>query len=108
MPLQTTPVSTDLRAVLQDPSEHSGCSSAMVHPEQELSRLLFGAGYTVVKPMVFCGLFPTDNDQFETLRDSLGKLQLNDAALVYEPEVCLASCSCCELPACHASCLCSA
>ena len=45
------------------------------------------AGYTEVKPMVFCGLFPTDNDQFETLRDSLGKLQLNDAALVYEPEV---------------------
>ena len=37
--------------------------------------------------MVFCGLFPTDNDQFETMRDSLGKLQLNDAALVYEPEV---------------------
>ena len=52
-----------------------------------LLRMLCAAGYTEVKPMVFCGLFPTDNDQFETLRDSLGKLQLNDAALVYEPEV---------------------
>ena len=40
-----------------------------------------------MKPVVFCGLFPTDNNQFETLRDSLGKLQLNDAALSYEPEV---------------------
>lgn len=40
--------------------------------------------------MVFCGLFPTDNNQFEPLRDSLGKLQLNDAALSYEPEVRLA------------------
>ena len=45
------------------------------------------AGYAEVKPVVFCGLFPTDNNQFEPLRDSLGKLQLNDAALSYEPEV---------------------
>ena len=45
------------------------------------------AGYAEVKPVVFCGLFPTDNNQFESLRDSLGKLQLNDAALAYEPEV---------------------
>ena len=36
--------------------------------------------------MVFCGLFPIDGDDFEDLRDSLEKLQLNDASISYEPE----------------------
>ncbi len=43
-------------------------------------------GYKEVKPMVFCGLFPIDSDQFAELRDALDKLSLNDAALSYEPE----------------------
>jgi GTP-binding protein LepA len=43
-------------------------------------------GYTEAKPMVFCGLFPTDADQFGDLREALDKLKLNDAALSYEPE----------------------
>lgn len=43
-------------------------------------------GYVEAKPMVFCGLFPTDSDQFEELRDALEKLKLSDAALQYEPE----------------------
>jgi len=43
-------------------------------------------GYRDVKPMVFCGLFPTDSDQFPELRDALEKLSLNDAALSWEPE----------------------
>lgn len=43
-------------------------------------------GYVEAKPMVFCGLFPTDSDQFEDLREALEKLRLSDAALQYEPE----------------------
>ncbi len=43
-------------------------------------------GYSEAKPMVFCGLFPTDADQYPDLRDALDKLQLSDAALKYEPE----------------------
>ncbi len=43
-------------------------------------------GYAEAKPMVFCGLFPTDADQYPELREALDKLRLNDAALKYEPE----------------------
>lgn len=43
-------------------------------------------GYAQAKPMVFCGLFPIDADQFPDLREALDKLKLNDAALAYEPE----------------------
>jgi GTP-binding protein LepA len=43
-------------------------------------------GYADSVPMVYCGLFPVDADQYESLRDALGKLRLNDAALSYEPE----------------------
>lgn len=43
-------------------------------------------GYTQVKPMVYAGIYPTDNDEYTDLRDALDKLQLNDASLVFQPE----------------------
>ena len=43
-------------------------------------------GYRDPKPMVFCGLFPIDGDDFELLRESLEKLKLNDASITYAPE----------------------
>ncbi|RMF61530.1 MAG: elongation factor 4 [Calditrichaeota bacterium] len=43
-------------------------------------------GYQEVKPMVFSGLFPADNEDYEELRSSLERLKLNDASLIYEPE----------------------
>ena len=47
-------------------------------------------GFEDVKPMVFAGIYPLDSDDYEDLRDSLEKLQLNDASLVFEPETSIA------------------
>jgi GTP-binding protein LepA len=44
------------------------------------------AGYKEVRPMVYASFFPEDSDDYDNLKDALGKLQLTDAALVYEPE----------------------
>jgi GTP-binding protein LepA len=47
-------------------------------------------GYRPLKPMVFSGLYPVDSDDYDALRNALGRLRLNDAALVYEPETSMA------------------
>ena len=48
------------------------------------------AGYQEARPMVFAGLYPTDSDDYEDLRDALERLKLNDASLQYEPETSVA------------------
>ena len=47
-------------------------------------------GYRGVNPMVYCGLYPVENSDYDNLKDALEKLQLNDAALVFEPETSVA------------------
>lgn len=45
------------------------------------------AGYKEIKPMVFCGIFPVDSEEYEVLKEALEKLALNDSSFTYEPEV---------------------
>ncbi len=56
----------------------------VTHVERPAAQAL--AGYDEPKPMVFSGLFPTDGDDFERLREALDKLRLNDSSLVYQAE----------------------
>jgi len=56
----------------------------ITHAQRPASQPL--PGYVPAKPMVYCGLYPVDNEQFGELRDALEKLQLNDAALTFEAE----------------------
>lgn len=44
------------------------------------------AGYRILNPMVFCGLFPIDSNDYNDLREALDRLKLNDASLIFEPE----------------------
>ena len=48
------------------------------------------SGYRKITPMVYCGLYPVESSEYDSLRDALEKLQLNDAALVFEPETSVA------------------
>jgi GTP-binding protein LepA len=56
----------------------------ITHVEKPCAEVI--EGFLGVKPMVFAGIYPTDADDYEVLRDSLEKLRLNDAALSFEPE----------------------
>jgi GTP-binding protein LepA len=56
----------------------------ITHTKEQTSKAL--PGFQVIKPMVFSGIFPTETDQYENLKDALEKLVLNDSAVTYEPE----------------------
>lgn len=56
----------------------------ITHIENPCSEIV--RGFEDVKPMVFAGIYPVDTDEYEELRNSMEKLQLNDASLVFEPE----------------------
>jgi GTP-binding protein LepA len=56
----------------------------VTHPKGGVKEPL--PGYKVVKPMVYSGLYPTDSEEFENLRDALERFRLNDSALIYQPE----------------------
>lgn len=58
----------------------------IVHTEQKDTTPTL-AGYKEIKPMVFCGIFPVDSEEYEVLKEALAKLALNDSSFTYEPEV---------------------
>ena len=70
-------------------SEYKAAASKVAQEkisEEEESPIKPLPGYAESVPMVFCGVFPVDADDYEKLRDALGKMRLNDAAISYEPE----------------------
>ena len=62
----------------------SKIGDTVVHAAEKEPKAL--PGFKEIQPMVFAGVFPTDNGDYPDLRDALGKLTLNDAAVTYEPE----------------------
>jgi len=72
-----------LAAAIKEVS-HTRVGDTIMDAERPTKDLL--PGYQEVRPMVFAGLYPTDSDDFEELRDALDRLRLNDASLQFEPE----------------------
>ncbi len=75
---------TGLKSVREARVGDTVWKSGKVKSELESARPL--EGYNVVRPFVFAGIFCTDNDDYNLLRDALDKLQINDSALSFEPE----------------------
>jgi len=64
--------------------KHARVGDTITCPDRPTTRPF--PGFKKVKPMVFCGLYPVESAEYETLKNALEKLQLNDAALQFEPE----------------------
>jgi len=89
-----TPEAAKLPSLISGDVGYIICSIKSVH-ETKIGDTITGSknpaetalpGFRVVKPMVFCGVFPTDPGGYEDLRDSLDKLVLNDSSFAFEPE----------------------
>lgn len=68
--------------------QHVRVGETITHKNRPVSEPL--PGYQKALPMVFCGLYPAEGEDYENIRDALEKLQLNDAALTFEPETSVA------------------
>ena len=68
--------------------EHAKIGDTLTHHLHPTSKPL--PGYQVIKPLVFSGLYPSDTNQFHTLREALEKLRLNDSSFTFEPETSIA------------------
>jgi GTP-binding protein LepA len=64
--------------------EDVNVGDTITHKNNQTSAPL--AGYRKLNPMVFCGIYPIDSNDYDDLRDALEKLRLNDASLIFEPE----------------------
>src|SRR5690606_24936651 len=78
------PGSTGLHTVAYRDVGEAGTGEKVTETDRPARELL--AGYRDRKPMVFCGLYPVDGDEFSDLRDALERLRLNDASFTFEPE----------------------
>ena len=79
--------SSPARSAISSPASRTSARRARARPSPRRAVLAPPlAGYQDPKPMVFCGLYPVDGDDFADLRESLEKLRLNDASFTYEPE----------------------
>ncbi len=71
---------------LKDPSQCRVGDTILLASERKRARALALPGYREVKPMVFAGLYPSDGDEYERLRDAMEKMHLTDSALTFEPD----------------------
>ena len=80
----SAPVRSDISSLASRTSARR--ESARRSPRSPVRRRIPLEGYQNPKPMVFCGIYPIDGDEFPDLRDALEKLKLNDSSVTYEPE----------------------
>jgi GTP-binding protein LepA len=85
---QLTPGEVGYLAAAIKEVSHTRVGDTVLDADRRAPELL--PGYREVRPMVFAGLYPTDTDDYEDLRDALERLRLNDASLQYEPETSVA------------------
>jgi len=82
----TITLSSEYKTAAKKMEDEKKAAGDLEEEDEEEYPIMPLPGYSESIPMVFCGVFPVDADQYENLRDALGKMRLNDAAITYEPE----------------------